>query len=124
MNEYQEPAEGVLKRNDWGYSKWYRVECECSSPNHAHEFDVEADEDGVTVSLYIDSHTPYQGNFWQDIKYRIRAALRLLFMGRIELGSDIILKEQVAINYANTLLSATQDVREFRDQKESPPGDE
>lgn len=122
--EPQVPAEGILKRNDWGDSKWYRVECECSSPNHAHEFDVEADEDGVTVSLYIDSYTPYKDSFWQDIKYRIRAALRLLFTGKIEMGSDIIMKEQVAVNYAHTLLSAVDDVKSFKNERDMPPGDE
>ena len=32
----QIPAEGILKTNDWGDSKVYRIACECGDESHNH----------------------------------------------------------------------------------------
>ena len=112
--EPEAPASGILKRNDWGDSKWYRIECDCSSSEHGHEVDVEADDMGVTVTIYTESYTPYKDGWWDDIKFRVKTALKVLFTGRITVSTDMIMKEQTAVNYAHTLLSAVEDVKEFK----------
>ena len=49
----QQPAEGILKRNDFGDSKWYQVVCGCGQDNHEHNVEVEADDLGVNVNIYV-----------------------------------------------------------------------
>ena len=49
----EKPAEGILKRNDWGNSKWYQVVCGCGQEYHDHNVEVEADETGVNVNIHL-----------------------------------------------------------------------
>ena len=56
----QTPAEGILKQNDWGDSKVYRVACECSNTDCDHNVWVESDDTGISVNIYVTTRT----NFW------------------------------------------------------------
>lgn len=104
----EKPAEGVLKLNDWGESKWYYITCDCLSPDHAHTVEVEADDHSVSVHI----HTTVSTRFWE--KRRWRQIWHLLTRGYAEYEGTVILKEQQAINYAAVLTSATNDVRLFK----------
>jgi hypothetical protein len=108
----QQPAEGILKHNDWGDSRVYRVTCECGSSECDHNVWVEADDTGVEVTIYTTSRT----NFWSQTRwYHIWT---LLTKGYIDTQSTICLKKQGALNYAETLKSAIIDVEEFRKKNE------
>jgi len=106
----QKPAEGILKLNDWGESVWYYVPCDCSDPKHAHTVEIEADDHGVSVHI----HTTVKTRFWE--KRRWRQLWNLLIRGYAEYEGTAILKEQQAINYANSLTSAVKDVKVFKDK--------
>ena len=107
----QLPAEGILKHNDWGDSKVYRVTCECGSVECDHNVWVEADDTGVEVTIYTTSRT----NFWT--KTRWYHIWTLLTKGYIDTQSTVCLKKQGALNYAETLKCAILDVDEFRKEK-------
>ena len=104
----QIPAEGILKHNDWGDSKIYRVTCECGSTECDHNVWIESEDSGVTVTIY----TTTRSNFWS--KTRWYHMWTLLTKGYIDTESTVCLKQQGAFNYANTLLSAVDDVKQFR----------
>lgn len=104
----EKPAEGVLKLNDWGESKWYLVTCDCSDPDCAHTVEVEADDYGVTVHVYTRATT----TFWN--KSRWRQIWQILIKGYAEMETTVILKEQQALNYAATLTNAVNDVKLFK----------
>lgn len=105
------PATGILKTNDWGDSKWYYVACDCTDPNHGHMCEVEADDLGVTVHIYATATTQYWSkNRWKQI-------WDILTKGYSEYEAVTILKEQQAVNYANTLLTAVEDVKVFRENR-------
>ena len=104
----QVPAEGIMKTNDWGNSKFYRVTCECGASDHDHHVWVEADENDVSVTIY----TTIKSNWWN--KTRWHAIWTLLTKGYVDTESTVILKQQQAFNYAHTLLSAIEDVDNFR----------
>ena len=107
----QIPAEGILKHNDWGDSKVYRVTCECGNSECDHNVWVEADDTGVEVTIYTTSRT----NFWSQTRwYHIWT---LLTKGYIDTQSTICLKRQGALNYAETLKSAIIDVEDFRTER-------
>jgi uncharacterized protein YqkB len=110
---YQMPAEGILKHNDWGDSKVYRVTCECGCADCEHNVWVEAEDTGVTVTIYTTTKT----NFWN--KTRWYHIWTLLTKGYIDTESTVCLKSQGALNYAETLKSAIDDVTEFRNARQT-----
>lgn len=138
----QKPAEGILLHKDWGFSKTYHVQCDCTDADHAHTVDVEADEYGVTVKIYstettdfwsekIKSRYDIDNSFLQELEWRwkhfFNSLVRRLtltkdiwFKGVVEYHASLIMSEQQALNYAEALRSAVNDVKVFKnkDQKE------
>jgi hypothetical protein len=107
----QTPAQGILKLNDYGECIWYQVSCECTDPDHAHLVEVEADDIGVTVHIYANVTTPW----WS--KSRWKQIWQILTRGYAETEIVTILKPQQAINYANVLLTAVENVNKMRKKK-------
>ena len=108
----QTPAEGIMKTNDWGDSRVYRISCNCGDENHNHNMWVEADDGDITVTIYTTGKT----NWWS--KTRWHHIWTLLTKGYIDTESSVHLTRQQAFNYANTLLSAIDDVTQFRKKNE------
>jgi hypothetical protein len=108
----QTPAEGVMKTNDWGDSKVYRIACNCGDENHNHNMWVEVDEHDIQVTIYTTSKT----NFWS--KTRWYHIWTLLTKGYIDTESSLHMTKQQALNYAETLKSAITDVDTFRTERE------
>lgn len=109
----QVPAEGIMKTNDWGDSKVYRVMCTCGDSNHEHNMWVEADESEVSVTIF----TTASSNFWS--KTRWYHIWTLLTKGYIDSESTVIMDRQQALNYAETLKSAIEDVNTFRNARQN-----
>lgn len=104
----ERPATGILKQGDFGLAKFYHVQCDCTDPDCAHTLEVEADEIEVSVHIYNTVHTKWwEKNRWKQI-------WQLLTKGYAEMQTTIVLNEQTALNYADTLVSAMDDVKEFR----------
>ena len=132
----QLPAEGILKTNDYGDSKWYHVVCGCGQPDHAVTVEIEADETGVSVNTYATVKTDYWTEsvkkrydidspwlqewdwFWKDLVNGLLTRLRLTWdiwiKGYVRAETTVLMSEQQAINYAATLTSAVQDVKIFK----------
>lgn len=108
----QTPAEGVMKTNDWGDSKVYRIACNCGDENHNHNMWVEADEHDIQVTIYTTGKT----NFWS--KTRWYHIWTLLTKGYIDTESSLHMTKQQALNYAETLKNAITDVDTFRTERE------
>lgn len=107
----QTPAEGILLRKDYGDAKTYNVPCECCGSDCEHNVWVEADETGVTVTTYTQQKTKW----WELTRWQI--IWRMLTRGYVEYEASIIMSEQQAYNYGNTLLSAVKDVQTFKKSK-------
>jgi len=107
----QIPAEGILIKKDYGDAKIYEIVCECGDCNHSHTVWVEAEDIGVNVTIYTQQKTKWwKINRWQKI-------WTLLTKGYIEVESDLIMGEQQALNYAETLKKAVKDVKQFKDDR-------
>jgi hypothetical protein len=135
----QAPAEGILKTNDYGDSKWYQVVCGCGQPDHVVTVEVEADDSGVSVNTYATVKTDYWTDsvkkrydidspwlqewdwFWKDLVNGFFTRLRLTWdiwiKGYVRAETTVLMSEQQAINYAATLTSAVKDVKLFRDER-------
>jgi hypothetical protein len=104
----QTPATGIMKINDWGKAKTYRISCGCSSPECDHNLWVEADDVGVNVTIYTNVKSKWWSiNRWQKM-------WTLLTKGYVEYEADLIMNEQQALNYAETLKKAVNDVKSFK----------
>jgi len=104
----QAPAEGILKRSDWGDAMTYQVVCECGDSNHDHNVWIEADDNSVAVTTYTQQKSKWWSmNRWQK-------SWKLLTRGYIEYEATIIMTEQQALNYAETLKKAVEDVKNFK----------
>lgn len=132
----QTPAEGILKRNDFGDSKYYQVVCGCGQEYHDHNVEVEANETGVNVNIYATVKTNYWTEtidkrydidnpwlqefdwFWKDLVNgfvtRVKITWELWTTGAVTTQTTIAMSEQQALNYSETLKSAIQDVKNFR----------
>jgi hypothetical protein len=104
------PAKGVLKINEWGNSQMYKAVCSCGDDDCSHTIDIEADHE-VNVTIYTTTRT----NFWS--KTRWRHIWKLLTKGYTDFETTIILDQQSALNYAETIKSAIKDVETFRKTK-------
>ena len=104
----QTPAEGILKKNDWGDTKMYHVVCECGSEDHTHGIWVEAEDIGVNGTIYATVKSPG----WS--MNRFKQIWTLLTKGYLEHQTVLTMNEQTAFNYAETLKKAIQDVKDFK----------
>jgi hypothetical protein len=136
----QTPAEGILKRNDFGDSKYYQIVCGCGQESHDHNLEVEADECGVNVNVFVSVKTDYWtevikkrydiDNVWlQEFDWAVKDIINGLFTrlkltwtiwtkGYVRCETTITMSEQQALNYSETLKSAIKDVKEFKNQKD------
>jgi hypothetical protein len=137
----QQPAEGILKTNDFGDSKWYHVVCGCGQPDHTLTVEVEADDMGVNVNTYATVKTDYWTDsfkkrydidnpylqefdwFWKDLINGFLTRLRLTWdiwiKGYVRAETTIAMSQQQALNYAETLKVAMEDVKKFKAQQKS-----
>ena len=107
----QSPAEGILLRKDYGDAKVYEIVCECGDCDHSHNVWVEAEDFGVSVTIYTQQKTKWWStNRWKTI-------WTLLTKGYVEREANLIMSKQQALNYANVLQLAVKDVEEFRKVK-------
>jgi len=104
----QPVAEGVLLRKDYGDAKIYNIVCECGDCDHSHDVWVEAEDHGITVTIYTQQKTKW----WQSNRWKIMWTL--MTKGYVERESVLIMSEQQALNYANVLQSAVKDVKMFK----------
>jgi len=135
----QKPAQGILLHRNYGDAVMYEVTCDCSDADHKHAVWIEADDTGVTVTTYttqkvdwwstpIESYNVKIENpilDWGDqflrrlingLWTRCRLTWTLWHKGYVKYEASIIMNEQQALNYAETLKSAVKEVKDFKEK--------
>ncbi len=132
----QAPAEGIMMTGDYGNSKFYKVVCGCGQPDHDLDFEVEAEDTGVSVNTYVRAKTDHWSEsvkkrydidtvwmqewdwFWKDIWNGFITRLKLTWTvwtkGYVQCETTVVMNEQQALNYAETIKMAIKDVETFR----------
>jgi hypothetical protein len=132
----QKPAEGILSRGDFSDSKFYQVVCGCGQEYHDHTVEVEAADTGINVNIYATAKTNYWREtvekrydinnvwqqefdwFWKDLLNglvrRLSVTWEVWTTGAVRVETTIAMTEQQALNYADTLKQAIQDVKDFK----------
>jgi len=111
--QYQLPAEGIFKKNQFGDSVWYEVACTCSDHDHNHTVCVEANETGE-ISTVI--YTQTTSRFWSASRWQ--QVWQLFTQGYIKQEVSIIMSQQQTLNYAKILESAVHDIEQFKKNKQ------
>jgi hypothetical protein len=102
----QTPAEGIVKTNDWGLTKTYKVVCSCHDDDHSHNVWVEVEDYGeIAVIVYTTTISP----FWSLNRWR--QMWQLLTRGYVKSEVALSMTEQQALNYAETLNQAIKDIK-------------
>ena len=132
----QTPAEGIMMTNDFGNSKWYHVVCGCGQPDHSLTVEVEAEDTGISVNTYVTVKTDYWTesakkrydidnpylqevdwffkDLWNGFITRLKLTWTVWTKGYVQCESTIMMTEQQALNYSETLKSAIKDVKDFK----------
>ena len=100
------PAEGILKRNEWGDSVLYQVTCSCGDAGHDHNVWIEIDPDMKEV--VVNTYTTQKSKWWEQTRWS--TIWTLLTQGYVEYEASIIMTQQQALNYAETLKTAVNDL--------------
>ena len=118
----QTPAEGILLQQDFGDSKFYKIACTCGNTDDDISLNIEADEGGITIhhSVTVKTawwETPTKYTWLNGLLHRIKMTYRIWIYGYLEYESFTMMTSQQAINYAETMKTATNDVAEFRNKQ-------
>jgi len=132
------PAQGILMHKDYGDSKYYAIQCDCMDSDHTMTMEVEADESDVTINIWTQVKTDWWNEAWRkryDIEnpvyqrahwvvidflnglwHRVKLTYNIWVKGYYEMESWTILNRQQAVNLANVLVTAADDVTKFREE--------
>jgi hypothetical protein len=136
MMKSETPALGIMKTGEFGDSKFYKVVCGCGQPDHSIDFEVESCDTGINVNTYLTTKTDYWSEslkkrydidspWLQELDWiikdtvnglitRLKLTWNIWIKGYIQCETTIAMTEQQALNYAETLKSAIQDVKSFK----------
>ena len=109
---YQTPASGIAEIGYQSHNhRAYRVQCECTSVDHALDVWIEVEPDSecglVELTIIANLWTPV----FNGILDRIKAAWNILFKGVHKQEHSILLNHQSALNFAETLTTAINDLQ-------------
>ncbi len=132
----EKPAQGIMMTGDYGNSKFYKVVCGCGQPDHDLDFEVEAEDTGVNINTFVTAKTDYWTesikkrydinnpylqeldwalkDIWNGLVTRLKLTWTVWTKGYVRCETTITMSEQQALNYADTIKSAIQDVKDFK----------
>ncbi len=132
----EKPAQGIMMTGDYGNSKFYKVVCGCGQPDHDLDFEVEAEDTGVNINTFVTAKTDYWTesikkrydinnpylqeldwalkDIWNGLVTRLKLTWTVWAKGYVRCETTITMSEQQALNYADTIKSAIQDVKDFK----------
>jgi hypothetical protein len=139
----QKAAQGLMLIREREDYKLYKVECQCTDPDHAVTFEVSAEDwDEVNLSITTRQQTAHWSDpfnefggyhdaskwkpqwlkememdvrsFLNGVHHRVAVTYQLWRKGYIEYHSDTILNSQQALNLSATLKQAVKDIQKMR----------
>lgn len=128
------PALGIMKTGDYGDSVFYKVACSCGSTDHDVDFNVEINDGGeISLNTYVTVKSDYWSQVvkkrwdidndwaqefdwaWKDIVNgfvrRVKLTWQLWTKGYVRAESTLLMNEQQALNYAETIKQAIKDLK-------------
>lgn len=108
-------ANRVMKIDDLKNPIYYKIDCDCSNDDHITtiEFEYDKKADIIYVSFYkklIWCDCCHGLNWFQRIYRRIKAALKIIFTGWIDVNESIILQN---IDHIDGFIEALKEGKEY-----------
>jgi uncharacterized protein YchJ len=132
----QDPAQGILLHRDYGKAMTYIVACDCGNGDCEHQVWIEAEDTGVTVCTYTTQKTDFWSEavqpdctidddvmrwynwfwtgLWNGLVRRLKLSKDIWIHGYVKYEASLMMNEQQALNYAEVLKKAIDNVKEFR----------
>ena len=117
--EFQTPAEGIMLKKNFGDTIMYNIACDCGNAEDDINVSVEADDYGVTVHHYVKVKTDWwtdhhKRQFISGIITRLKLTYAIWVKGYVEYEAWTMMTAQQALNYSETLKSASVQVKEYK----------
>jgi len=107
----------VMKTNKFEDSVYYRVACSCNSEEHDVILELEIDEDidnmiflNFWKKIYWSANWKSNDNWFRNILFRIKGALKILFFGYLEFQEDFILEGE---EHIDSFINALKEGKQF-----------
>jgi hypothetical protein len=105
-----------MKTAQYDKAVYYRMACDCTSPNHDMTIELETDEDFLSLHLYCDLEADIHWgdtNRFQRLWKRIKIAARVIFTGYMKVGEEFLFQEEKHIDsFINALEEGKQLLKE------------
>jgi hypothetical protein len=114
----EQPATGVSKTFDSDKAVCYRIDCECTSHDHAVDTHIEVerlwdDIPDISVRFYMTTYNKFPESFWN----RVKQAAGILFTGVSKQEHEILLKPQAALNWVKAVENSIKDFEKKHERK-------
>lgn len=98
----------------WGFkdTECFRLACSCGSQEHDIDVWIENDNGLITLTFYANVTAKYfcSDSWYKALWWRIKTAVRILFVGSLEMQHDFYFKDKEHINgFLSALSSAKLD---------------
>lgn len=104
MKKESVPALGIMKTEEFKDATFYLINCECDDISHQQRLVVSQNKDDGDIEISIFSTQKYKHRFLSKIKQIIK----IIFSKEIEYESELIIRKEVAISYANEILKFSE----------------
>lgn len=106
-------SNNVMKMSEWESAPaiTYRLGCDCGSPECDIRLSVEVDHDYLTLLFYkklISAN--YSDSKFKNFRWRIKSALKILFLGWIEAEECLMLRGE---EHINSFIQALEEGKAF-----------
>ena len=114
----EKPATGISKIQEFSDTVCYRIECECTSHDHAVDTYIEVqrlwdDIPDISVMFYVTTYNKFPKNIW----YRVNQAAKILFTGVSKQEHEILLKPQAAKNWIQAVENSINNFEKKHERK-------
>jgi hypothetical protein len=112
------PATGISKIQEFSDIVCYRIDCECTSHDHAVYTWIEVerifdDIEDISVSFYLTMYNKFPESFWD----RVKQAATILFTGVSKQEHEILLKPQAAKNWIQAVENSINNFEKKHERK-------
>jgi len=114
----EKPATGISKTQEFSDTVCYRIDCECTSHDHAVDTHIEVqrlwdDIPDISVMFYVTTYNKFPENIWN----RVKQAASILFTGVNKQEHEILLKPQAALNWVKAVENSIKDFEKKHERK-------
>jgi hypothetical protein len=104
-------SKNVMKMQEWDTEVWYRIGCDCTGEDCSAEINFEFDKELGYIDINFYKKVMWNDSWGQNPFYkrwwaRIKASLRILFTGYIEMEGNFMIQD---IDHMESFIEALEE---------------